>query len=342
MSDISLADVARALDAMLDDQMTGQARIAAHLVAAAEAAGQGAERVIETLTGVVSTTVLDECWITDGEGLAYITTVRNAAGAPVPFRFSPDPEVQPQASAFHRLLSSDPQSDDAVAQGAQVREIDNEVFKYVGVAGVDRRRIVQVGNALAFEEQALQSGVYTSPVMTAVLAAFSEPDLLASARTSEYAEIRSVFEGLLGQQMIVQATLVACFVAAAEATAWSAGEIDARLRRIARSSPIGEIHVATRGGDVLHTSLPSRPVAATDLPHAADLGPIGDETSRVVEPPVAERAADGAIWKYVSVANADTPRFVQVGLPIADSSPVSPRFGERLPGQESVPRNAAE
>ena len=342
MGDISLADVARALDAMLDDQMTGQARIAAHLVAAAEAAGQGAERVIETLTEVVSTTVLDECWITDGEGLAYITTVRNAAGAPVPFRFSPDPEVQPQASAFHRLLSSDPESDDVVAQGAQVREIDNEVFKYVGVTGVDRRRIVQVGNALAFEEQALQSGVYTSPVMTAVLAAFSEPDLLASARTSEYAEIGSVFEGLLGQQMIVQATLVACFVAAAEAAAWSAGEIDARLRRIVRSSPIGEIHVATRGGEVLHTSLPSRPVAAADLPHAADLGPIGDDTTRVVEHPVAERAADGAIWKYVSVATADTPRFVQVGLPIADSSPVSPRFGERFPGQASVPRNATE
>ena len=41
MGDISLADVARALDAMLDDQMTGQARIAAHLVAAAEAVGHG-------------------------------------------------------------------------------------------------------------------------------------------------------------------------------------------------------------------------------------------------------------------------------------------------------------
>ncbi|MYD88612.1 MAG: hypothetical protein F4018_12445 [Acidobacteria bacterium] len=332
MGDISLADVARALDAMLDDQMTGQARIAAHLVAAAEAAGHGAERVIETLTDVVSNTVLDECWITDGEGLAYITTVRNADGAPVPFRFSPDPAEQPQASAFHPLLSSDPQSDDVVAQGAQVREIDNEVFKYVGVAGVDRRRIVQVGNALAFEEQALQSGVYTSPVMTAVLAAFSEPDLLASARTGEYAEIRSVFEGLLGQQMIVQATLAACFVAAAEAAGWSAGEIDARLRRIVRSSPIGEIHVATQGGDVLHTSLPSRPAAAADLPHAADPGRIGHDTTRVVEHPVAERAADGAIWKYVSVAAADTPRFVQVGLPIADSSPVSPRFGAKLPG----------
>lgn len=332
MEDISLADVARDLDVMLDDQMTGQARIAAHLVAAAEVAGHGPERVIETLTAVVSTTVLDECWITDGEGAAYITTVRDASGAPVPFRFSPDPAVQPQASAFHPLLSSDPQSDDIVTQGAQVREIDNEVFKYVGVAGVDRRRIVQVGNALAFEEQALQTGVYTSPVMTAVLAAFSEPELLASARTSEYAEIRSVFEGLLGQQMIVQATLAECFVTAAEAGGWSPGEIDGRLRRIVGSTPIGEIHVAKRGGDVLYSSLPSRPTdGAADLPHAADLEPIGEGATRVEHPTVA-RAADGAFWKHVTVASADLSRFVQVGLPVADSSPISPRFGEARPG----------
>ena len=333
MGDISLADVARALDAMLDDQMTGQARIAAHLVAAAEAAGDGAERVIETLTEVVSTTVLDECWITDGEGFAYITTVRDAEGAPVPFRFSPDPAVQPQASAFHPLLSSDPQSDDVVAQGAQVREIDNEVFKYVGVAGVDRRRIVQVGNALAFEEQALQSGVYTSPVMTAVLAAFSEPELLASARTSEYAEIRSVFEGLLGQQMIVQARLAECFVARAEEVGWAAAEIDARLRRIVGSTPIGEINVAVRDGDVVYSSLTApRPRVVADLAHADDLDSILTRAARVVEHPTQARASDGAMWKYVSAASADTPRFVQVGLPIADGSPVSPRFGEKLFG----------
>ena len=302
-------------------------------MAAAEAAGHGPERVIETLTAVVSATVLDECWITDGEGVACITTVRDANGAPVPFRFSPDPAVQPQASAFHPLLASDPESDDVVAQGAQVREIDNEVFKYVGVAGVDRRRIVQVGNALAFEEQALQSGVYTSPVMTAVLAAFSEPDLLANARTSGYAEIGSVFEGLLGQQMIVQATLAGRFVATAEAAGWARGEIDGRLQRIVRSSPIGEMDVAEMEGDVLYSSLTlPRPRAAADLPHAAGLGPIRGGTTRVVDHPTGARAADGAFWKYVTVADADGPRFVQVGLPIADSSPVSPRFGEARSG----------
>ena len=330
MGDISLADVARALDAMLDDQMTGQARIAAHVVAAAEAAGHGAARVIDTLSTVAATTVLDEYWITDEEGIAYLTNVRDASGALVPFRFSPDPAVQPQASAFYPLLSSPPDSDDVVAQGAQVREIDNEVFKYVGVAGVDRPRIVQVGNALAFEEQTLQSGVYTSPVMTAVLAAFSEPDLLAGARTSEFAEIRSVFEGLLAQQMVVQAALVECLAARAEEAGWDSAEIDARLRRIVGSTPIGEIHVAEVAGDVVYGSLASsRPAVLADLPAADGLRPILDGTSRIVEHPT-EARADGAIWRYVSFAGADTPRVVQIGLPIADDSPVSPRFDQTL------------
>jgi hypothetical protein len=32
-----------------------------------------------------------------------------------------------------------------VIQEARKREIDNRVFKYVGVSGIDKRRIVQVG-----------------------------------------------------------------------------------------------------------------------------------------------------------------------------------------------------
>ena len=333
MSDISLADVARALDAMLDDQMTGQARIAAHVVAAAEAAGHDPARVMETLSTVAAATVLDEFWVTDEEGTAYLTNVRDASGAPLPFRFDPDPAVQPQASAFFPLLSSPPGSDDAFAQGAQVREIDNEVFKYVGVAGVDRRRIVQVGNALAFEEQGLQSGVYTSPVMTAVLAAFSEPDLLASARTSEFDEIRGVFEGLLGQQMIVQAALAERLAACAEHAGWGAGEIDARLRGIVGSTPIGEIHVAEVTGDVAYSSLAAaRPAVVADLPGGDALRPLLADASGVVELPTGARAADGAIWKYVSVASPAVPRIVQVGLPVPDGSPASPRFAETLPG----------
>ena len=333
MSKISLADVALALDAMLDGQMTAQARIVAHLVAAVEAAGRKPEQVIETLDALTAATVIDEFWITDGEGVVYLTSVKDDAGRPMPFRFNPDPAIQPQASAFHVLLASSVDSDNVVAQRAQVREIDNEIYKYVGVAGVDRQRIVQVGNALAFEEQALQSGVYTSPVMTAVLAAFSEPDLLSAAFTSQFDEIRPVFEGILGQQMIAQATLVEYFVAAAEAAAWSGDEIRARLRRIADSTAVGEIDVAALDGDVVYSSRgPAGARSVSDLPNAGDLGGVLYGSARIVDHPTAARAADGAMYKYATVVSPAAPRFSQVGWPIDDSSPVSPRFGESLPG----------
>ena len=162
-------------------------------------------QVIETLEAIASTTVLDEFWITDEQGVAYLTNVRDATGALMPFRFNPNPAVQPQASKFYALLASPIESDHVITQSAQVREIDQEIYKYVGVNGVDRKRIVQVGNALAFEEHDLQSGSYTSPVMTAVMAAFGEPDLLDFAFTDQLDEIRVVFEEILGKQIIVQA-----------------------------------------------------------------------------------------------------------------------------------------
>ena len=67
MDDVSLADVTRALDAMLDDQTTGQARSPRTWWAAAEAAGHDAGAGhSDTHRRQVDHTVLDECWITDG------------------------------------------------------------------------------------------------------------------------------------------------------------------------------------------------------------------------------------------------------------------------------------
>jgi hypothetical protein len=322
MSTISLAAVARALDAMLDGQMTAQARIAAHLVAAEEAAGHDAARFVETLDAVAADTALDEVWISDERGVVHLTNVRNEAGAPMPFEFFPDPAIQPQASAFYALLSFPVDGDGVVTQAAQVREIDYEVYKYVGVSGVDRRRIVQIGNALAFEEQA-PSDAYTSPVMTAVLAAFGEPELLSSSHTDRLAEIRVVFEAILGRQMVVQAALVDALVTGAEAAGWPAEEIDGRLRRIVRASPTGEIHVATPGGETIHASGPASPAgSARDDPP----GSPADEARRVLEHPIVPRSSDGVLCKHVTVASPRSGRVVRVGLPIDDGSLVSPRF----------------
>lgn len=322
--EVSLATVARALDGMLDGVMTAQARMLAHLVAAADAAGQDAGDVIAALDGVAAATVLDECWVSDSDGVVYITTVRDETGAPKTFRFDPDPAVQPQASAFYRLLSSGVESDDVVAQEARVREIDNEIFKYVGVSGVDRPRIVQVGNALAFEEQAAIGDTYVSPVMTAVTAAFDEPDLLEFRNTSAYEEIRNVFDGILGQHMIVQASLAERFVASAEASGWPADDINDRLRRMVRSTPLVEIHAAARSGDGAYSSDPAGR-RLSDLAHAEDLERLGGETRSVDHPTPTK--ADGPIVKHVTVSASDGLRVLQIGYPIDDGSPVSPRFG---------------
>ena len=298
MGEISLANVARTLDATLDDQMIAQARLAAHLVAAAEEAGQDPPRIIETLDAIVASTVLDEFWITDSVGFSYLTNVRDENGALVPFRFDPDPTVQPQASKFYVLLGSD--VDDVITQPAQVREIDQEVYKYVGVGGVDQERIVQIGNALVFGEQEILTNVYAT----------------------ERADVSAVVEGIVGQQMLVQATIVGHFVAAAEEAGWTAGQIEARLRRIVGSTVIGEIRVVNPDGGVAYSNLlpPLSGGSAVDLPHAGELAPLLEGAERSVELATAPRASDGEVYKYVAVAGAGSPRVVQVGIPIEGSS----------------------
>ena len=326
MGKISLATIARTLDTMLDNQMAAQARIAAHLVAAAEAAGHDSARVMETLDAIVASTVLDEIWITDEKGVANLTTVRDETGALWPFRFDPDPAVQPQASTFCALLASSPDSDDdTVTQPAQVREIDHEIYKYVGVNGVDRHRIVQVGNAPAFDEQDVLSNAYTSPVMTAVMAAFGEPELLSNTYTSRLDEIKIVLDGILGQQMIVQATLVDYFIADAEEAGWTTEEIHGRLSRIVSSTTIGEIHVVALGGEAVYTSVGSSPPShlLAGRPRGDARVPLRKGTAQVVHD-IAPRSSDGAVYKYVTVASANSPRWVQVGLPIKSSFPWFP------------------
>ena len=90
------------------------------------------------LISIAEKSAAQEFWITDSSGHAYLTNTG------VDFTFSPDPAKQPQASAFWPLINGGKK---IVIQEARKREIDNRVFKYVGVAGVDKPRIVQVGVA---------------------------------------------------------------------------------------------------------------------------------------------------------------------------------------------------
>jgi sigma-B regulation protein RsbU (phosphoserine phosphatase) len=130
------AHVMRDVEHAIGEQMVVEATIAAHLVALGEAAGVGAKELTRRLRQIADDTVLDEFWITDGKGHAYLTNTE------IDFTFSPDPKQQPQAHVFWPLLTGQTRS---VVQEARQREVDTEVFKYAGVAGVDRPRIVQVG-----------------------------------------------------------------------------------------------------------------------------------------------------------------------------------------------------
>jgi len=120
--------------------MVGEALLAAQFVAVAEKAGMTPREIDAVLNSIAQKSAIQEFWITDSTGHAYLTNTG------IDFTFSPDPATQPQASAFWPLLSG---GKDVVIQPARKREIDDQIFKYVGVGGVDKPRIVQVGVAAA-------------------------------------------------------------------------------------------------------------------------------------------------------------------------------------------------
>jgi len=129
-------DVPDEVESVIGEQMIAQALLTAHFIEAAKKAGMPREAIIERLRGVVADSTIDEFWITDETGRVTLSNLDAA------FAFSPDPKVQPQASAFWPLLTGKKTS---VVQKARKREIDDRPFKYVGVNGIDKSRIVQVG-----------------------------------------------------------------------------------------------------------------------------------------------------------------------------------------------------
>ncbi len=125
------------VEQVIGDQMVAQATILAHFVGAAEQAGLSPEEINERLRRIVDQTILDELWITDERGYAYLHNIEF-----IEFTFSSDPNEQPQAHKFWPLLGGEKK---VVVQEAMKREIDERVFKYVGVTGIDKPRIVEVG-----------------------------------------------------------------------------------------------------------------------------------------------------------------------------------------------------
>lgn len=119
--------------------MVAEATLTAHYIAAALAAGQTPEQINATLEEIAGSTMIDEFRISDENGNVEFTTVPGTG-----FTFPTHANAGTQTAPFAELLLG---SRDVVTQGVGAREVDGKPFQYVGAAGVDKPRIVQVGIA---------------------------------------------------------------------------------------------------------------------------------------------------------------------------------------------------
>ena len=130
-------DAAVVVETPETDHMVAQATLAAYYIDAAIRAGMTKQEINVALGQIAGSTVIDEFWVSDENGLIDYTNVPG-----VVFAFPTDPNSDSQAAPFANLLLG---GETVVIQNAQPREADGALFQYVGVAGVDQPRIVQVG-----------------------------------------------------------------------------------------------------------------------------------------------------------------------------------------------------
>lgn len=123
--------------AELAGHKVAQATLAAHYIAAALDAGKSPDEINRTLRHIASETIISEFWVSDANGVAVYSSVPDTE-----FSFGMDPYADRQAAPFVHLLLGNQKT---LVQEAQSRDVDGARFQYVGVAGVDSPRIVQVG-----------------------------------------------------------------------------------------------------------------------------------------------------------------------------------------------------
>ena len=117
--------------------MVASAKLTAHFVAAAIAAGMTTDEINAVLAEVADGSAIAEFWVTDEEGNVVYTN-----NTEIDFKFPTNPDGDTQATPFTALLNGE---ETVVVQDMQPRESDGMMFRYVGVVGVDQARIVQVG-----------------------------------------------------------------------------------------------------------------------------------------------------------------------------------------------------
>ena len=124
--------------------MVATAKLVAHYVATAVQAGTPEADINSVLLDIVESTRVSEIYVTDADG-----KIEFGSHPTLNYTFPTDPEAGTQAAPFARLLEGTASGGAAavVVQEPQPRDYDGQVFQYVGVSGIVRHRIVQVGIA---------------------------------------------------------------------------------------------------------------------------------------------------------------------------------------------------
>ena len=134
---VVMADRERATGEVLSQHMVAEAMLTAHFIDAALKAGMSRDEINAVLARVAERSAIAEFWISDEEGRIEFSNVKGAK-----FRFPTDSAAKTQTAPFADLLDG---AKTVVVQSFRPRELDGALFKYVGVSGIDKPRIVQVG-----------------------------------------------------------------------------------------------------------------------------------------------------------------------------------------------------
>ena len=124
-------------DESVSKHMVAEAMLTSHFIDAALRAGMSQDEINAILTKIAEQSVITEFWVSDEGGNIEFSNFPYTN-----FKFPTDSSGNSQASPFATLLNG---SETVVVQRLMERELDGKSYKYVGVSGADKFRIVQIG-----------------------------------------------------------------------------------------------------------------------------------------------------------------------------------------------------
>ena len=132
-------DMSLSTDESVSKHMVAEAMLTSYFIDAALRAGMSNSEINAILIKIAEQSVITEFWVSDEGGNIEYSNFPDTN-----FKFPTESSGNSQASPFAALLDG---SEAVVVQGLMERELDGKLYKYVGVSGADKSRIVQIGIA---------------------------------------------------------------------------------------------------------------------------------------------------------------------------------------------------